>query len=391
MAVKGMGQQRDAGSGGRHPAQESSLGGVRVYDIRLKLTDDPAQLPKAVRILNRRNFPSQPGQIADLQALAFGKIPQTALRGGFASCDQKMPVAPTVEARGQKTDVARGTPDIEAGDHPKHPDRAGQACTSGGIGEIGRVLVLHKILPTLILPIGLSLGLLVLAGITRRWVGVGLAGILLFLASLPCVSEYLLKSLEDEIPELSIREAPTADAILVLSGILGDDRGIGRKTNWGEGFDRFEAGVLLWKADKAPWLVFTDPVPSRADGRETEGERLRREALAAGVPSEAMVLIGPIGNTADEAKLLARVAREKGWKKVILVTTAWHLPRAWERFRQLDIDGVPFPVDHRTPVRSEWDPVDWFPSAYALAETEIFMREWIGRWYYRLRDRFPTD
>jgi len=251
--------------------------------------------------------------------------------------------------------------------------------------------VLHKILPTLILPIGLSLGLLVLAGLTRRWVGVGLAGILLFLASLPCVSEYLLKSLEDEIPELSIREAPTADAILVLSGILGDDRGTGRKTNWGEGFDRFEAGVLLWKADKAPWLVFTDPVPSRADGRETEGERLRREALAAGVPSEAMVLIGPIGNTADEAKLLARVAREKGWKKVILVTTAWHLPRAWERFRRLDIDGVPFPVDHRTPVRSEWDPVDWFPSAYALAETEIFMREWIGRWYYRLRDRFPTD
>lgn len=301
-----------------------------------------------------------------------------------------MLVAPAVEARRQKTDVARGTPDIEAGDHPKHPDRAGQACTSRRIGEIGRVLVFHKILPTLILPIGLSLGLLVLAGLTRRWVGVGLAGILLFLASLPCVSEYLLKSLEDEIPELSIRETPTADAILVLSGILGDDRGTGRKTNWGEGFDRFEAGVLLWKAGKAPRLVFTDPAPSRADGRGTEGQRLVREARAAGVPSEATVLVGPIGNTDDEARLVARIARERGWKKMILVSTAWHLPRAWERFRRLGIDAVPFPVDYRTPVRSEWDPVDGFPSAHALAETEIFLREWIGRWYYRGRDLLPN-
>ena len=238
----------------------------------------------------------------------------------------------------------------------------------------------------MILPVGLTLLVLLGAWHWRRWGLVGLAAALLFFASLPCVSEFLLKSLEDEIPERSVAETPAADAILVLSGILGDDRGPDRKTNWGEGYDRFEAGIQLWKAGKAPHLVLTDPSPSRPDGRETEGNRLRREAILTGVPAEAVVLLGPIGNTADEAGLLARTARARGWQRIILVTTAWHLPRAWERFRQQDVEWILYPVDHRTPVHSAWDPVDFFPSAYALAETEIFLREWIGRWYYRVRD-----
>jgi len=248
------------------------------------------------------------------------------------------------------------------------------------------MLTLHKILPTLILPVGLTLLLLVAAFSLRRWPIVMMTAGFLWLASLPCVSGFLLSELEGETREMSIREAPSADAILVLSGMLGPDRGSGKKNNWGEGYDRFDAGIQLWQAGKAPLLVLTDPALSQSGQHETEGKRLQREAWKLGLPEDCVLLLGPVGNTADEATLFSRLARKRGWSGFILVTSAWHLPRALERFDKAGVKAIPFPVDFRTPTIRKVAPVDFFPTGHALAKTELFLREWMGRLYYRILD-----
>ena len=250
------------------------------------------------------------------------------------------------------------------------------------------MLTLHKILPTLILPVGLSLVLLVTALTLRRWSLVLTAVVCLFLASLPLVSKTLLRSLETVTPELSVQEVPVADGILVLSGILGPNRPDGFKLNWGEAYDRFDAGVRLWQAGKAPFLVLTDPALVQTGEHETEGKRLMKEALKLGLAENHLLLIGPIGNTAQEAELFDRIARERGWQQVILVTSAWHMPRALERFHRTGLQILPFPVDYRTASTEKISLIDFFPSAAAMAGTEIYMREWIGRWFYHLHDLF---
>jgi len=241
----------------------------------------------------------------------------------------------------------------------------------------------------LILPVGLILLLLVAAFCLRRWALVWVGAVGLFLASLPWVSKSLLRSLEVENPELSVKEVPVTDAILVLSGMLGPDRQDSFRLNWGEAYDRFEAGVRLWQAGKAPFLVLTDPALVQTGEHETEGKQLQKEAWKLGLPENRVVLIGPIGNTAQEAELFSQIAREKGWRQVILVTSAWHMPRALERFRRTGLQILPFPVDFRTGAGGQVSIFGFFPSGAALAGTELFIREWIGRIYYRGLDLLP--
>lgn len=250
------------------------------------------------------------------------------------------------------------------------------------------MLILHKILPLVILPVGLTLLALLAALAFRRWAWVLFAAGWLLFASLPLVSEFLLHGLEAEVPELLLSEVAPADVVLVLSGMLGPSRREGYPLNWGEGFDRFEGGIRLWKAGKASFLVLMDPAFAPLGAQTSEGKQLQKEAWAAGIPRKNVLLLGPVGNTAQEAVLFGAVARQRGWQRILLVTSATHMPRALERFRRTGLDLQPYPVDYRTGSGDRTSLMDFFPSARALAGTEIFFREWIGRIYYRGLDWF---
>jgi uncharacterized SAM-binding protein YcdF (DUF218 family) len=251
------------------------------------------------------------------------------------------------------------------------------------------MFVLHKILPTLILPLGLCLGLLCAALAWRRWILVALALLILLSGSNPWISSFLISRLENRFPKVEIASCPDADAVVVLSGILGKKRSIPQspELNWGEAYDRFDAGVRLFQAGKAPWLVLFNPGrPQEGLPDFAEGEQLMRSATERGVPPQNICVLGPIGNTADEARMISEVANDRRWRSIILVTTAWHMPRAWERFRKTGVKIHPFPVDFRCDTARRVSVTDFFPTAGAMATTEIFLREWVGRTFYYILD-----
>jgi uncharacterized SAM-binding protein YcdF (DUF218 family) len=73
-----------------------------------------------------------------------------------------------------------------------------------------------------------------------------------------------------------------------------------------------------------------------------------------GVPDEAIVRQqGHTRNTREEAAAAARLVRERGWKRVGVVTSAWHMRRALGLFRRAGVDAVPLAADHRGELR--WD------------------------------------
>ncbi|HVT73583.1 MAG TPA: YdcF family protein [Lacunisphaera sp.] len=246
------------------------------------------------------------------------------------------------------------------------------------------MLFLNKLLPLFVLPLGATVGLVVL-GLWRkkRWpIVAGL--VLLYASSTPFVGQRLIGWLESFYPAMPVAAVPVADAIVVLGGIFGPPVEPGYVPNFSESAERLEAGIRLVQADKAPWLVFTGGrIPWRGRTR-LEGEDARVAALARGVAPERILLTPEVGNTADEARAVVAMARERQWRKIILVTTAWHLPRAAWLFRESGIDFVAFPVDFRRDRRRPLTLLDFLPEADALLLTETTLRECYGNVFYRL-------
>jgi uncharacterized SAM-binding protein YcdF (DUF218 family) len=238
------------------------------------------------------------------------------------------------------------------------------------------VLFLNKLLPVFVLPVGV-ITLLIVLGALKKWRCASLlAAAALLGGSLPFVANSLLRPLEDAYPARSAGTLPPADAILVLGGIMSPVRETGLTTEWAETVERFEAGVNIVQLDKAPRLLFT------GDRRGSEGTALQREAVLRGVPPARVAVIGAVGNTADEAAQLRKYCAEHGLRRVILVTSAWHMPRAMRLFRLPGVEIVPFPVDYRSLPNRQLPYMDYLPTAVALEKTELALRECYGIAFY---------
>lgn len=238
------------------------------------------------------------------------------------------------------------------------------------------MLFFNKLLPVFVLPIGVVV-LLVVLGTLKKWHWMPLVAVTALLAgSLPFVANLLLAPLENAYPARSAGTLPPADAVLVLGGIMSQTKELGLTTEWGEAVERFEAGVSIVSLDKARVLLFT------GDKRGSEGTALQREAVLRGVPPARVAVIGSAGNTSDEAEQLRRYASEHGLKRVILVTSAWHMPRAVRLFRVPGVEIVPFPVDFRSIPSRQLPYMEYLPTANALWKTELALRECYGIAYY---------
>lgn len=246
------------------------------------------------------------------------------------------------------------------------------------------MLIFNKVLPLFFLPIGMVTGLVLFALWRKKW-WPGLVALgLLYACSIPFVATRLIGGLEARYPVVRVADAGPADAVIVLGGILAPPYGPGVIPNWSEAVERFEAGVALVRADRAGMLVFTG-ARVVSDGRETtEGAELRLQAIARGVPPEKIIVTRLIDNTATEALAMAELMRARGWKRAIVVTSGWHMPRAAMLFRKAGVDFQPFPVDFRRDPGHRLEVYDFVPSGIAWQVTEQALRECYGYVFYRL-------
>jgi len=239
----------------------------------------------------------------------------------------------------------------------------------------------------MVLPLGFSILLVVIGAIFRkRWLALAGAAILL-LSGMPAVGDSLLKILENRFPKLEADSVERADAVIVLSGMLRESRSKRGDPEWGEGVDRFEAGVQLMKAGKAPLLILTGGRMPWSNRTQTEGDELRAAAIARGIAENAIVVTGEVHNTAEEAEAIHQIAMERKLQRLILVTTAWHMPRAEMLFRRAGVDVVPYPVDYYTRYMESRTMLDLVPQASGMLNTEIALREFYGLAYYRVIKR----
>ncbi|MGB0279051.1 MAG: YdcF family protein, partial [Prochlorococcaceae cyanobacterium] len=209
---------------------------------------------------------------------------------------------------------------------------------------------LSKLLPLALLPLGLSL-ILLLVGLIGRWRWpVITAGLMLWFFSLGLVSQSLWRWLEVPWQRRMAMDAPQADAIVVLSGGRHPAPGSARFSEWHDP-DRFLAGVDLFRAGKAPRLLFTGGASPFSPGQHPEGQHYLQEAALLGVPEAAMASTPPVVNTAEEARAIRRLL-PASQSRVLLVTSAFHMRRSQRLFERQGLQVLPFPVDFQA--RGRW-------------------------------------
>ena len=242
------------------------------------------------------------------------------------------------------------------------------------------MIYLHKILPAFVLPIMLVI-IVILIGLIRNkkkliYFAIGV----LYILSTPIFSNNFFKLVEGSEYRKPISAIDSADAIVVLSGMLEiNEMGDSTYIEWGDP-DRFFGGIALFKAGKAQKLVFTGGKMPWDKAKKTEGAVLKEYAISNGIPSEKIFVTKDVENTADEAVAVKELISQS--KRIILITSAYHMYRARRLFEKQGFIVIPYKVDYKATKKDTTTLMDFLPSAGNLKLTEIGFKEIIGRLFY---------
>jgi len=229
--------------------------------------------------------------------------------------------------------------------------------------------------------------LLVIAGLLLglRWRRIGStiacgAASLLYLLATPVVGGWLLASQQTE-PALRAEAAAAsgAAAIVVLSGDqartqpeYGGDS-VGQIT-----LERLRWSVRLHRATGLPLLVSGGLLPHFATPLAT----VMADALQTDFQVPIRWQEARSRTTQENAVYSAAILRAEGIRRVLLVTTAWHMPRAVQAFRAAGLDPVAAPTSFIVPGPFEWTLL--LPSPGGLQASQWAIHEMLGRVWYRL-------
>jgi uncharacterized SAM-binding protein YcdF (DUF218 family) len=246
-------------------------------------------------------------------------------------------------------------------------------------GFVGEKAVARLLMPPGLLWIAGYLGILALLDRGQRRVAL-VAGLLwggYTLAGNLWVGGVMLRHLEAPFRADPVLDAPL-DAVLLLGGgtaVRPDDG-----PQLGQSGDRVRVAARLWKRGQTRLLLTSGT--SVAGLQQAEGRDLAQETrqlwLELGVAEDAIVMVPGPRNTREEITALKGLVAERGWRRVGLVTSAWHLPRALALAQAAELELVPFGADFRgeDPVAGLFGLV---PSANGFYRVQTAAWELLGR------------
>lgn len=238
-------------------------------------------------------------------------------------------------------------------------------------------------------PLTLTLALLALAilllFINRRRAAIFLlliAFAVTWLLSTPFAAQKLMYSLERQYPPTAIDRIPTADAIVVLGGGVSPQAPPRIGPNLTQAADRIWFGAQLYAAGKAPMVITTGIRPYGDEGQSAAAAGA--EVLQAfGVPEDAITAPGRSVRTYTDAEIVSEIVEREGLGRVLLVTSAMHMPRAMATFRSSQVRAFPAPTDFEVVESPDAGTFTWLPGSDAFWQSSRALHEYIGMAWYR--------
>ena len=258
-------------------------------------------------------------------------------------------------------------------------------------------IFLSKLLPNFVYPLGLVCIFIILALILYRkpaWqrLVLVLALVVLWLGSTRWIALGMVRSLEWRY--LPMTQMPSADAIVLLGGGTESAEYPRQTVELNSSGDRVLYAAWLYKQGKAPHILLSGGLIDWLDTGSTPAEDMAVILDMMGVPKEALWLESTSRNTYENAVNSRKFLNEKGINRIILVTSALHMPRSVDLFKHQGFDVIPAPTDYSV-TQAAWqrltDPnlatqlLNLMPSIDNLSSVTRALKEYLGMLVYRLR------
>lgn len=245
-------------------------------------------------------------------------------------------------------------------------------------------------MPSRLIVLALLAGLALRGAFGRRWPGragvalTGLAAVALAVVAVVPVGDLLMRPLEQRFaaPPASAASDRPPDGVVVLGGAIDAPLSAihGRPAVNGAA-ERLFALASLARAHPDAAIVFTGGTGSlrRPEAREAAYARALMAGL--GLPPGRVLWDAEARTTRENAVNALALAEPAPGERWLLVTSAWHMPRAVGSFRAVGFEVEAHPVDFRTRPALAWG----LEPAANLSALDRAAHEWLGLAWYRLQ------
>jgi uncharacterized SAM-binding protein YcdF (DUF218 family) len=223
----------------------------------------------------------------------------------------------------------------------------------------------------------------------RQWRGavwLSVPTLLMFLIGSTPLVETVVAQAERPQARADLDRLAEADVVVALGGgFYPSENDISGFALAGGG-SRVLTALELVRRGKAKALVLGGSVPLTGKTGVVASSLVQEWVLASGMTTVAVTNLGVCANTHDEAVRFKELSAQRGWSKVILVTSALHIPRSVAVFAAQGVPVVPVACDFQAygvpPVQGNLSP---FPRQSRFHQLPLYLHEKIGWIAYRLR------
>jgi uncharacterized SAM-binding protein YcdF (DUF218 family) len=242
----------------------------------------------------------------------------------------------------------------------------------------------EKVATDLVMPVAAGCWIVFIFGLKSFVRGNGRAAFIalfisfaIFLVANPVLSKAIGRSLEGRFPEVDLKTVEPFDTIVVLGG--GTSSSPNNRSQFAAAGDRVGLAARMYFMKLTKKLVVTGDVVLGIEAEEAEDPSVQSKTLLLelGVPNENIVEITGI-NTKEEMAALKKQPELWEEKRLGLITSAFHMPRAIRLAKSLGLEPIPVAADFRSSHKIQ-SIRDWIPSAAGLGNNDLNFREFIAQ------------
>ncbi len=191
-----------------------------------------------------------------------------------------------------------------------------------------------------------------------------------------------------ETPPVAISSLrDTFDIGIVLGGFSNFETPADDRLNFNQAANRLTDALVLYKKGIVRKLLISGGDGNLLGGKSLEALKVQPFLLEMGVRQEDILLESNSRNTHENALFSKQLIDSlyPNTSKLLLITSASHMPRSMGCFRKVGLKVLAFPA-HFVGKKPSWDTSYWLkPDAQAFMNWESIIKEWVGYVVYSLQ------
>lgn len=252
------------------------------------------------------------------------------------------------------------------------------------------MFIIGKILQYFLSPFTWIFILVILTALARtekkrkKLAAITLAALLLF------TNPWLINNLQYPFhaPPMPMAANEQYDIGIVLGGMTSYDR-VNKQGHFNQSSDRFIQTALLYKKGHIKKIIASGGQNGMfSEDDFMEADFVAKNLIDLGIPAEDIWIENQSKNTIENARFSKQIIDRNGGlkSKAVLITSAFHIPRATLTFEQAGIAVRPYPCAFSMlPSATKLSGSTMIPASWAMDSWGGFFRELIGTTYLKLK------